>query len=228
MPEFKKLFNDLIRKVEGHKEEPYVDTTGNPTIGTGLNLNDHDVRGLLNIRGIDPEQVKTGQRRMVASELDDVQKHYVDKREKLVRDKLGPDLYDQLPPHQKASIMSMGYQSLNNIGPNLTSYIAGNDPIGAIREMVLNTNKHKDPGILKRRFEEAEMFGGPLDFSAAFKTMTPEEKRQMREMFDKIENEHSRNEVNQKYGSYLAEPKPQQFTKLQKLMTGKIGFNNQD
>lgn len=226
MPEFKKLFNNLIKSVEGHKEDPYMDSKGNPTIGTGLNLNDQDVQNLMSARGINPEEVKTGQRKLASEELDDIHNTYVSGREKLVRDKIGGDVYDQLKANQKAALNSMGYQSLNNIGPNLTGYVASDDPIGAIREMILNTNKDGDAGILKRRLEEAEMYGGPLDFASSFKTMTPEEKAMVRDTLNKIQNEHSRTEVMNKYGSYLNDgSQPQQFNKLQQLLKTKIGSN---
>lgn len=223
MSEYKTLFNNLIKKVEGHENEPYSDTMGNPTVGTGLNLDDEDVRGFMNIRGIDPEQVKTGQRKLASNELDDIHNQYVDKRERLVREKIGGDVYDTLKPNQRAALMSMGYQSLNNIGPNLTGHIASDDPIGAMREIILNTNKEQDPGILKRRFEEAELYGGPLDFTSTFKTMTPEEKKALKDTFEKLQNDNVKQDVLKKYGSYLGDPQPQQFNKLQNMLKVKIG-----
>lgn len=217
MPESRNLFNNFIKKVEGYKEEPYDDIMGNPTIGTGLNLNDSEVQGLMQIRGIDPEHVKSGQRKMANDELGDIHKQYVDKRERLVRDKVGGDVYDTLKPNERAALMSMGYQSLNNIGPNLSGHIASGDPIGAMREILLNTNKEQNPGILKRRFEEAELYGGPLDFTSVFKTMTPEEKKMLLDTFGKLENDNVKQEVIGKYGSYLGTPQPSQFNKLKKL-----------
>lgn len=203
--EYRKLFDPLIKDVEGFDKDPYMDQNNNATVGTGLNLEDPDVQGLMNLRNINPEEVKSGQRKLASEELDDIHNSYLDKREKLVRDKLGGDLYDTLQPHEKASIMSMGYQSLNNIGPNLTQSIAGGDKIGAIREMILNTNKDKDPGIAVRRFKEAETYGGPLDFGLSFKTLEPEQKQQLLDMIGKIKNENTRAEVLKKYGPYLQE-----------------------
>lgn len=218
MSDFKSLFNPLIKDVEGFREEPYEDINKNLTIGAGLNLNDEDVRGLMNLRGHDPEMVKAGQLRLSPQELDEIQDAYVQKREPLVRERLGRDLYETLQPHEKAAIMSMGYQSLNNIGPNLTGRIAEGDKIGAMREMILNTNKQKEPGILVRRLKEAELYGGPLDFTQTFQTMNEHEKRQVRELLNAIENENTRKEVLQKYGSYVGETQPTQFNKLMKLL----------
>lgn len=216
MSDYRKYFDPLIKNVEGHKEDVYKDHNGNHTVGTGLNLGDHDVQNLMKIRGIDPEEVKSGTRKLASVEMDDLQNAYLGKREGLVRDKLGKDLYDILPPHKKAAVMSMGYQSLNNIGPNLTQSIAGDDPIGTIREMLLNSNKEQDPGILSRRMQEAQTFSGdPVTFSSAFKAMTYAEKQKLNDILNKAQNENVRAELMQKYGSYLSnEPEKPQFNKL--------------
>jgi len=228
MSDYRSLFDPFIKKVEGEAQDSYMDTKGNPTVGTGLNLNDETVQGLMNLRGIDPEQVKTGERKLASEELDDIHNQYVDKREALVRDKMGKDLYDMLKPHEKAAVMSMGYQSLNNLGPVLTGRIATDDKIGAMREMILNTNKDQDPGILRRRLEEAELYGGPLDFTATFKTMSGEEKKQLKDMMDKLQNENVKQEMMNKYGSYLQDVQPTTFNKLQNSLNVKLGSNNQE
>lgn len=225
MPEFKNIFNDFIKKVEGHKEDVYEDSKGVPTIGTGLNLEDQTVQGLMRLKDIDPEEVKSGNRKLASDELDDIHNSYMDKRNVLIRDQVGGDLYDQLQPHEKAAISSMGYQSLNNLGPGLKGRLAEGDKIGAIREMILNTNKDSDPGILNRRMQEAELYGGPLDFSLAFKAMTPEEKKQIRQIFDKLQNENVKSEAMKKYGSYLGESQPTQFSKLEQML-GKVSNND--
>lgn len=182
----------------------------------------------MHLRGIDPEAVRSGQRKLASEELDDIHNQYVGKREGLVRNQIGSDLYDTLKPNEQAAIMSMGYQSLNNLGPNFTGHLASDDKIGALREMILNTNKDQDPGILRRRLREAELYGGPLDFSAAFKTMNSEEKKQLRNIMDKIQNENTKKEMLDKYGSYVNETQPVQFNKLQKALNVKIGSNNNE
>jgi GH24 family phage-related lysozyme (muramidase) len=225
MPDSRNIFNDFIKKVEGHSDEVYADSKGVPTVGTGLNLDDETVQGLMNLRGINPEEVKSGQRKLATEEMDDIHNQYMDKRTGLVRSQVGEDLYDTLKPNEKAALMSMGYQSLNNLGPNLKGHIASDDKIGAMREMILNTNKDQDPGILNRRMQEAELFGGPLDFSSAFKTMSPEEKRQLMDTFNKLKNENVKAEALKKYGSYLNDAPPAQFNKLQDLLKTKMGNN---
>lgn len=222
MSEYRKYFDPLIKSVEGHSDDVYADSKGNSTVGTGLNLEDGTVQGLMKIRGYDPEEVKSGRRQIASADLDGIHNSYLDDRERLVKGRMGPDLYETLQPHEKAAMMSMGYQSLNNLGPSLTGAIAGNDKIAALREMILNTNKDKDPGILRRRMQEAELYGGPLDFSSAFKVMSPDEKKQLMSIIEKTQNEHTRQELVEKYGPYLNDiPAKQQFSKLFPKIAGK-------
>lgn len=227
MPDYSQFFDPLIKNVEGYKDTPYDDHNGNPTVGTGLNLDDEDVQHLMKIRNINPDEVKNGTRKLASEEMGDIQNSYMDKREKMVRDKMGNDLFDTLQPHEKAAVMSMGYQSLNNLGPNLNQAIAGGDKIGAMREMILNTNKEQDPGILRRRLQEAETYGGPLDFNSTFKTFTPEEKTAVTSMINKLKNENVKQEMLNKYGSYLGQSQPQAFDKIQKLLKSKVGTNQE-
>lgn len=222
MPDYRKLFDPLIKNVEGHKEDVYSDTKGKATVGTGLNLDDGTIQGLMKVRGIEPAEVKSGTRRLASDELSDIHNSYLNDRERLVKDRLTPELFDGLKPNEKAAIMSMGYQSLNNLGPNLTGAIASGDKIAAIREMILNTNKDQDPGILSRRLQEAEMYGGPLDFSSAFKVMSPEEKKKILEILEKTQNEHTRQELSAKYRPYLDSVQKSEFLKLNKLLNSKI------
>jgi GH24 family phage-related lysozyme (muramidase) len=221
MSEYKKILKPFLREIEGFESEPYQDSKGNPTIGAGLNLNDPEVRGLMQLRNIDPDQVI--QREMLPTEddLDQIKDSYLDRRETLVKDKLGP-AYDTLPEHKKAAIMSLGYQSLNNIGPSLTGYVSEDDNIGAIKEMILQTNKDKDPGTLIRRLREAELYGGPVDFSSSFKVMNNEEKNQLMELIGNIKNEHTKKQMLEKYSPYLNENKPKLFNKINKLLTPEL------
>lgn len=214
MGDHRQLFTNLIKDVEGHREDVYSDSKGNPTIGTGMNLNDPDIQGLLQVSNIDPEEVKSGRRKLASEELSDLHNKYMDKREQLIKSKFGPDLYETLKPNEKAAILSLGYQSLNNLGPKLTGYIANNDPLNAAKEMLLNTNKDRDPGILSRRLKEAEMYAGPLDFSSTFKIMTPEEKSSLKNIMENTSNENTRQELLKKYSPYIGDIQSQNFQRL--------------
>lgn len=218
MGDYKKYFNPLIKDVEGYREDVYKDINDIPTIGTGMNLKDPEVRGLMELRDINPDEVISGTRKLTGDELDDIHNKYVDKRERLVRSQVGPDLYETLSPTEKAAAMSLGYQSLNNLGSKLVGRIAEGDKIGALREIILNTNEQKSPGILTRRLKEAELYGGPLDFSLAFKAMSEAEKAELLNQLNQIDNPHTRQEMINKYSAYIGENKPAPFNQIKKLL----------
>ncbi len=224
--DYRKYFDPLIKSVEGHKEETYNDSNGNATIGTGMNLEDPTIQGLMSLRGIDHNEVKAGTRTIASHELEDIHNAYLGTREKLVRGKVGGDLFDTLQPNEKAAIMSLGYQSLNNIGPGLTGHLASGDKPNAIKEMLLGTNASKDPGILSRRLQEAQTYDtDPVSFGSAFKIMNDDEKRQLAEIIGKTKNENTRKELMDKYGSYLGTTQPkQEFGKLNKLFNRTAGI----
>lgn len=213
---YRDKFNQLIKDVEGVREDAYTDTVGKPTVGVGFNLEDPDVRGIMSLGGIDPDAVARGERSLAPDEISQIKQSYFQKREPMIRNQVGGDLYDNLDDNKKASILSMGYQSLNNIGPNLRKHIAGDDNIGAIREIVLNTNKMKDPGIQTRRLKEAEMFGGE-QFPQAFETFSDEEKKQVLDILSQIQNEHTKKEMLDKYNQFLTAPQPNRFDLLDSL-----------
>lgn len=215
MGDYKSLLNPLLQDVEGQSSDSYSDSKGIPTTGMGINLNDKENQGIMKMHGIDAQEVKSGNRSLASDESDAIHNSIIDRKERLVRDKLGNDIFDNLPSHKKAAVMSMGYQSLNNLGPNLQTAMGSGDEIGALREMILNTNASQDPGILSRRLKEAELYGGPLDFSGAFRTMNNDEKQKLIDILNKTKNEHTKKELLNKYGSYLgATPEPLKLFKL--------------
>ncbi len=219
MSEYKNLLNPLLQEVEGHSADVYNDSKGIPTAGAGFNLDDLENQGIMKMHGIDPAEVKSGKRSIASDESDLIKNSILSRKEELVRNKMGSDFFDLLPDHKKAAVMSMGYQSLNNLGPNLQQKMAEGDEIGALREMILNTNADSDPGILKRRLKEAELYGGPIDFAGAFKTMTPEEKQNLSKIIDKVQNEHTKKELLDKYGSYLgSKQEPLKVFKLANML----------
>lgn len=220
MSDYKNLLNPLLHEVEGSRSETYLDHKGIPTAGHGFNLNDEENQGIMRLHGIDPEEVKAGRRSLASEESDKIRDAILNRKERLVKAKVGDEYFDQLTPNKKATLMSLGYQSLNNLGPNLRQRMADGDDIGAMRELILNTNADEDPGILKRRLKEAELYGGPVDFSQTFQTMNSAEKEKLRNIIAKVQNEHTKKELMDKYGSYLgAGVDPVQFPKLNRLLT---------
>ncbi len=199
-------FSTLIKEVEGNREGVYLDSKGIPTAGVGFNLNDSQIRGVMELEGINPDEIISGSRTLNDDEIGRIKSSYHRVREPLIKNQVGGDLFDTLKPNQKAAVTSLGYQSLNNIGPNLRGRLAEDDTIGAMRELILNTNKDKDPGILARRLKEAEVFGGE-EFPSTFMTFNESERQQVLDMLGQIKNEHTRKEMMDRYKQYL-EPTP--------------------
>lgn len=212
-PKLNQKFVDLITEVEGNREDVYLDSMGNPTAGVGFNLQDPDMRSSMFSEGVDPDEVAGGTRSLQPEEISRIKQTYYTKREPLVKNAVGSDLYDLQDDNKRAALMSLGYQSLNNIGPNLRSYISQDDDIGAIREIILNTNKHKDPGTLVRRLKEAQVYN-PEKFASAFQTFNDQEKKFVLDLLNQIKNEHTKKAVLEQYGNYLMGPPPKRFPAL--------------
>lgn len=219
MSEYKNLLNPLLEDIEGNVPDVYQDSKGVPSAGIGFNLDDKETQGIMKLHGVDPEEIRSQKRSLASDETAAIKDSILNRKEELVKSRMGSDLFDLLPDNKKAALMSMGYQSLNNLGPNLRQHISEGDEIGALREMILNTNADEDPGILKRRLREAELYGGPVDFSGAFKTMSPEEKKKLNSIIEKVQNEHTKKELIDRYGSYLgSKPEPVQLLRLGNIL----------
>lgn len=219
MSDYKELLNPLLQDVEGSSSDAYQDHNGNPTVGSGFNLNDQENQAILKTHGIDPEAVKSGQRSLSPDESQQIQDAILARKERLVRGKVGSDLFDTLTPEKKATLMSLGYQSLNNIGPHLQGYVANDDDIGALRELILKTNKEQDPGILARRMKEAQLYGGKENFQNVFMTLSPEEKQMLAGIINKTQNENTRKQLVDSYGQQLGmKSRPLNLQKLAKMM----------
>lgn len=206
-------FSRLIEDVEGRKHGVYNDTKGIPTVGIGYNLNDQQIRGVMDLNNINADEIISGSRNLTDEEIDNIKAGYHKVREPLISNRVGSDLFDTLTPNQKAAVASMGYQSLNNIGPNLRSRLADNDTIGAMREIILNTNKDKDPGILSRRLKEASVFGGD-EFPLTFQTFNDAEKKEVLDMINSIGNENTKAEIMKQYQQYLVPSRRKRFQNL--------------
>lgn len=220
MSDYKSLLSPFLADVEGNSSTAYNDSKGVPTAGYGFNLDDKENHGIMQMHGIDPNEVKMGTRKIASEEADRIKSSILDRKEALVRDRMGSDLFETLNPNKKAALVSLGYQSLNNIGPNLQEMIAKEDDPLALKELILNTNADSDPGILSRRMKEAQLYNpDPVTFSSAFKLMDNEEKSKLVKIINKTKNENTKKELMDKYGQYLGmTSEPLKFNKLSKLM----------
>ena len=208
--------NPLLEQSEGFSETPYQDQRGFTTVGHGFNLDAEDTANLMRLKGIDVDGIKANTSTLSREQADDVRNSLLDKKEEMLKHRINPDMYDMLSENKKAALMSLMYNSPGLIGPNLIQSVSGDDDINAAREIMLNSNKKKDPGILHRRIKEAEMYSGD-NFGNVIKTLTPDEKKQMLDIINKTQNENTKLEILNTYGRQLGlTPEPIAFNKFKK------------
>ncbi len=204
MDNIKKRLVPQLEEQEGFRETAYLDGRGVPTIGTGFNLKDEEVRNILNLYGKDPAKLEAGEDTLDRDTNSLVKDRILDRKLNLTRQKLSPELWDTLNEDQQVTVGNLGYQSLNNIGPNLTNAIQNNDKYGAVYEIAANTNKYQDPGIQYRRLKQAQTYAGD-DFFTILSSFDNETKKKILENLSNIENEHTRKEAMDAYEQYLKE-----------------------
>jgi GH24 family phage-related lysozyme (muramidase) len=95
------------KQFEGFRDKVYTDTTGNPTIGYGFNLNDKNMRSLV------PSDVISGKRTLSQEEADQIFLVRYNQAAKDAFSYLGDDML-KLDPQRQAIIVDMAY----NMGPN--------------------------------------------------------------------------------------------------------------
>lgn len=210
MDNIKKRLIPSLKEQEGYRESVYSDTEGIPTIGSGVNLKDEENRGYLSMYGKDPAKLESGEDTIDEELNDRLLNNIVDRKLELSRNKLSPELWDTLNEDQQTVIGGLGYQSLNNIGPNLTNAIMNNDIPSSVYEIVANTNKSQSPGIQYRRLKQGQDFAGE-SFWDILSSFDRDTRNKILENLNKIENEHTRKEALENYSPYLKE---QIFKKL--------------
>ena len=98
------------KQFEGFRDKVYTDTTGNPTIGYGFNLNDKNMRSMV------PAEVISGKRPLSQEEADKIFLVRYNQAAKDAFAYLGDDMM-KLDPQRQAIIVDMAY----NMGPNKLS-----------------------------------------------------------------------------------------------------------
>jgi len=93
---------DMTKQFEGFVPTIYMDTKGNPTVGSGLNLKDKMVRGLV------PADVISGKRPITPQENDIAVNAMYDNAVMVAREYAGNAWYN-MTPEQRASIVDMAY-----------------------------------------------------------------------------------------------------------------------
>lgn len=214
------MFDPLIKDVEGYSDTPVDDGKGNPTVGSGINLNDQGNRALLSLHGYDPDKVTSGEQTLDPDTVNNLHDSIVRNKESQVRNKIGSDLFDSMKPHEQAAVMSLGYNSMNLLGPQMTEKLANGDRTAATKEMILNSNQNNEPGVLRRRLKEAELYADPVGFAQTMKTLSPEERDQVTNIINNLQNDQMKQDMLQKYGSYLTPSRApaSNFTKINKFL----------
>lgn len=221
-----KYLKTHLSDVEGHSDHVYADHKGIPTIGTGINLRSPSAqKSILNL-GYEPQKIQTGEAQLSPEELDQVHADSLnDTRSVFETIKSQSFPKKELNEAQEAALLSLTYNSPKLLGPTLRQHLNNNQDLDVMREMILNSNKENSPGVQLRRVKEAELYGGPLDFQQMIKTLKPEEKKQIYELLNKIENDEQRGQVIAKYGQfnpdYQAPLEKPSFYKLANLLKGK-------
>lgn len=217
MPQFRNLLKPLLKEFEGYSDTVYNDTRNNPTVGYGFNLNDPEVSALLKTYGLDRQDLIDGKSQIDKEKAEQVKDILIKRKEDLVRNAIGPDLFDNLPDNKRASLVSLGYNSMNLLGPNLRQNIANNDDLMAAKEILLNSNPKKELGVLRRRTDEAKTYLGDDQYNKLNMFLNDDEKSQIQNILDKSDNENVKNEYLDSHGNILKKanaPKPLTFDNL--------------
>lgn len=150
-----------LKEYEGYKEKVYPDSNENPTIGYGTNLRAPGLENYLKqinktrmglmegAESLNPEEAEF----LMKKQIEDAQKTFEG-----IQQKDFPQT--QLTEDQLAALTSLTYNNPKLIGPQLRQFLSEDNREEAIKEILLRSNRAKDPGIMRRRLAEAEMYAG--------------------------------------------------------------------
>lgn len=97
-----------IKGNEGFRENIYIDTLGNPTIGYGFNLNDQIVSEYL------PKEVAQGKRPISRTEADQIINHFISNAVNDSKKWVGNETFETLNDSQKRAVVDFMF----NVGIN--------------------------------------------------------------------------------------------------------------
>jgi GH24 family phage-related lysozyme (muramidase) len=207
MSDYKKELYNLLNKHEGFSELPYLDHKGNPSIGYGFNQNSEDVKNSFVKAQVDPNAQS-----LTREQADRIRDILIDKFENDLKNQITPEKFDSYSPKEKAGLMSLYYNSPGLVGPNLRGYLGADDKLGAAKEVLLNSNKDNELGVLKRRLDEADMLYNVRDVG---QILDPKEKYNLKKIYDSSDNDSAKKEIYDSYGDVLGvRPNEVQFNKL--------------
>ena len=225
MDEARALLYPFLEDVEDTHLQVYRDTKNNPTIGTGFNLDAPGAEEHLTPLKLSKEKLMGGHviTPEEARRLMDQKVHENEKLFSSMQKNYFPTT--KLNPAQQAALLSMMYNNPSLIGPQMREHLNQNDTPAVIKEIMLRSNKAKDPGILKRRIQEAELYGGPVDFNTTIKSMDPEELAEIKSIMSSMTNQNELTRLQEKY-PFLKEERqpaglPVNFNKLLRGFNGR-------
>jgi GH24 family phage-related lysozyme (muramidase) len=189
------LTAEFIKQHEGYSPETYEDTKGLETIGYGANLASPDVPKIMDDMNIDHDLAIQGRVRIgkdTANKIFDAQRQEKEQIFDNINKRDFPN--SEITENERAALISLGYNSPKLWGPNLRSKLEANDDIGVAREILLQSNKSKTPGLQKRRLEEAKLYSGE-NWEKVYQTLSPQERKEIRNIILQIKNPHERERV---------------------------------
>lgn len=198
---------NFLKKQEGSSPEKYLDIEGKPTIGFGANLNSPETPQLLESMGIPYQDVISGKRSLTPEESDLLLNKQLEEKKKyfnIIKKHDFPNA--QIQPNEQTALQSLMYNNPHLIGPAMRDLLNKNQKEDVAKEILLRSNKDKQPGIQKRRMEEASQYSGD-NFKDVVNNLSNEEKSQIVDILKSIKNPNERKKVMDQY-PFLSEIMP--------------------
>lgn len=225
MDKVKSLAKQKLKEFEGDSDEVYQDSKGIDTVGAGLALRSPTSKSAFSDLGYNVDDIKSGQVSVPREDLDSAMDNVLTQKYDLlnnIKEQSFPK--KNLNDEQQAALLSLVFNSPELLGPNLRQYLNEDKDVDVMREIVLNSNKEGKPGVLFRRLQEAELYGGQKGFDDMLSTMSEQEKNIVFNTLNQTKNEQQKQKMMGKYPQFAPSYVPKEalnFYKIPKLFKGK-------
>ncbi len=219
MDKVKALAKEKLKEFEGSLNEVHQDSKGIDTIGSGMALRSPATKNAFANLGYDTEKIRTGETSVPQKDLDSAMDKVLNEKYDLlnnIKERSFPQ--KNLNEQQQAALLSMVYNSPELLGPNIRQYLNEDKDVDVMREIVLNSNKDKSPGVLFRRLQEAELYGGDMGFSDMLSTMSEQEKNYIFNTLNETKNEQQKQKMIEKYPQFAPSYVPTEAPKFNKVL----------
>lgn len=203
-----------LMKWEGMENEPYQDTQDYKTVGIGANLDAVGTDEHLKAMGLDAQNLD----RISDEQAQELFERQLSEKNKIfqnIRSNSFPNA--NIMPNEQDALMSMLYQNVGLIGPNMRGHLASDDDAAAFKEILLNSNKDKEPGIQRRRLDEAKMYAGER-YEDFLSELSPEQIQELKTILENIKNPHTREQVFEEFPELVNIAPSNRFNKLAKSL----------